>query len=351
MLKQVVVGIVSLVWSASVGAETLTVCQDGTCKYSSIQTAIDFSENGDVVLIKAGTYTITESLEVANKDITIRGEIDGDGNHLTIVIGGPCRHFTLRDSKDFTLKIDSVRLERGQGVGGTYSGDGGSVECVDSYIEFTRCFFFDNGAGTSGNGVGGAIRMNGGRVRLSECVFQSNDAYEGGAIAAFFPDQLHVTNCTFLNNRASFVGGGAVTVAGYIEIQFDQCTFDGNLGYANQGNAVLCRESYPGSVSLRNCTVVNTTDAFLGKVDVVTDFPLAEDLDGGACCVGDACITTTESDCLVVLAGEWGGATSVCVDQTCSGTVAECDPDINGDGEVNGVDLAYVLNAWGPCDE
>jgi hypothetical protein len=26
-----------------------------------------------------------------------------------------------------------------------------------------------------------------------------------------------------------------------------------------------------------------------------------------------------------------------------------CDADINGDGEVNGADMAFILSWWGPC--
>ena len=46
MLKHVIVGIVSLLWVASVGAETLTVCLDGSCDYTDIQSAVDASEDG-----------------------------------------------------------------------------------------------------------------------------------------------------------------------------------------------------------------------------------------------------------------------------------------------------------------
>ena len=70
----------------------------------------------------------------------------------------------------------------------------------------------------------------------------------------------------------------------------------------------------------------------------------AEECDGptdptGACCVDTTCSISTEADC----SGEWQGADTACDTDTCG---SDCVGDFNGDGVVDGVDLAILLAAW-----
>ena len=65
----------------------------------------------------------------------------------------------------------------------------------------------------------------------------------------------------------------------------------------------------------------------------------------GACCVASGCELLTQSACNN-LGGSWTDGGS------CDDCPTTCSADLNGDGTVDGQDLAAVLAAWGlPCDE
>lgn len=73
----------------------------------------------------------------------------------------------------------------------------------------------------------------------------------------------------------------------------------------------------------------------------------------GAACFGTFCLELTEAD--AAAAGvPWGGAGSTCVDANQNGVPDQCEAaatpgDVNGDGSVNGTDLAIMLGSWGTC--
>ena len=65
----------------------------------------------------------------------------------------------------------------------------------------------------------------------------------------------------------------------------------------------------------------------------------------GACCVASGCTINTETAC-TELGGSWTESGS------CDDCPTTCSADLNGDGTVDGQDLAALLAAWGlPCDE
>lgn len=65
----------------------------------------------------------------------------------------------------------------------------------------------------------------------------------------------------------------------------------------------------------------------------------------GACCVGGQCQQLAPSAC-AAQGGTYSGDGVSCQNVNCTGG---CDADINGDAQVNVVDLLAVINAWGSC--
>lgn len=80
----------ALLLAGSANAATLTVCLSG-CAYSSIQKAIDASNNGDTILVNSGTYY--ENVNV-NKRLKLRGignpvvDAGGSGSVITLAADG-----------------------------------------------------------------------------------------------------------------------------------------------------------------------------------------------------------------------------------------------------------------------
>ena len=68
----------------------------------------------------------------------------------------------------------------------------------------------------------------------------------------------------------------------------------------------------------------------------------------GVCCAPSGCMLMTEN-----LSGLCEGLGGTFLPQgSCDDCPTTCPADLNGDGEVDGQDLARVLAAWGlPCDE
>ena len=63
----------------------------------------------------------------------------------------------------------------------------------------------------------------------------------------------------------------------------------------------------------------------------------------GSCCISDNCFQLTSEICASA-GGTFGGVGSGCATDTCA---VECVADTNGDGTVDGTDLASILGSWG----
>lgn len=72
-----------LSFAAGAEARTLTVCPQG-CAYSDIQSAVDKAKDGDIVRLRAGTYTPMAYRDSDYGDLTLRGFVLLENRRLTI---------------------------------------------------------------------------------------------------------------------------------------------------------------------------------------------------------------------------------------------------------------------------
>lgn len=188
---------------------------------TSIQTAVDASVAGDLVLVDDGTYLLSSKINIT-KGITVQS-INGyslaivDGNHVT-----KCVEINHADAvlDGFTIQNGSNPSSFGGGVniknGGTVRNcfitenlarDGGGVAIDDAGL-LENCIITENAANennANSNGYGGGVRLlNGGTVR--NCLITGNVSYMYGGGLNIWNAGI-VENCVIANNSAPYGSG------------------------------------------------------------------------------------------------------------------------------------------------
>tara|TARA_X000001036_G_scaffold62735_4_gene53093 strand:+ start:7052 stop:8371 length:1320 start_codon:yes stop_codon:yes gene_type:complete len=282
-------------------------------KFATIQSAIDYSLNGDQIHIAPGHYS--ETLDTLGKSIQLIGVngaldtiIDAEGLGDAVIV--------MKNNEGVKTVITGLTLTGGAGhphpqwgtlLGGAIFGYYVSPTITDCIIEgneanysagiwlqeshsvlnnihfennhtnfdsnsgagalyawnstllVTNCSFVEN----SGVGGGGAVRCkaltSGGDSLFQNCTFTSNSTGSyGGAVTI---TQAHPTfeQCTFTNNTApSF--GGAVSISYNSQGTFRNCSFTGNTS-GNGGGAIRILE---GSLIIEKCNFSMNTAVFGG---------------------------------------------------------------------------------------
>ncbi|MCJ7778145.1 MAG: right-handed parallel beta-helix repeat-containing protein [Sedimentisphaerales bacterium] len=179
----------ALCWT-QVSAQTLYVPSG---EYSSIQSAIDDANNGDTIVVSAGTYQ--ENINFLGKAITVRSVDPNDPNMVAATI--------IDGSNPVDPNIGSVvTFNSGEGTNSVLSG-----------------FTIQNGSGqtdptvtwrlwTGNNGDGGGALCSGASPTITKNVFKNCRAeYGGGGIFCNNNASPIITDNTFLNNYAGVYGG------------------------------------------------------------------------------------------------------------------------------------------------
>jgi len=162
----------------AVAQQLIYVDDDDPADFKTIQAAIDDAKDGDVVVVKPGTYT-------------------GDGN---------------RDI-DFKGKAITVRSENGP--------ENCVIDCDGTESDPHRGFYFHNGEGvdsvvqgftiTNGYGqkeqfgdylwsFGGGIYCIGSGPSISNCIITGNSAIQGAGIFAWKNSSIKISNCSIKGN-------------------------------------------------------------------------------------------------------------------------------------------------------
>ncbi|QPN46133.1 DUF4347 domain-containing protein [Priestia aryabhattai] len=180
----------------------------------------------------------TASALLVTSNITINGDVDGDGRG-DIILSGDVNNNGVRDATE---------------ASGLQSNSGGVLTVRN--LDF-RDF--------SGNLAGGAIRANGGSITVEDSNFQNN----AGAVinsATTAGSTVVVRNTTIHDNSASIVGGTAmsslVRLGGANNHVLENVAIYNNTGtYSSTGTiaggAVIVLSNVGGSVNIVNSTIAN----------------------------------------------------------------------------------------------
>ena len=251
--------------------------------FATLNTALTKLTTGDVLQLKDGTLTLTETFTL-NKAVTVQGN-PNDRRAAVINVNStsekPYRGIYINTKyacvRDLTVSnaVISGGNEYGGGirVDGGYSavsncvitccrkevspGGGGAAlslqgqERIDG-VFYTRpteaydCEF----VGNHSESRGGAVFTNAGEDRVIKCVFSNNSAYVTGTMAASaggaaYGFEGQYIDCTFENNFASGDGGGlCISTSAPTLGRVERCTFRDNVtlsggsgfaGYAEKG--------------------------------------------------------------------------------------------------------------------
>ena len=229
-------------------------------QYPTIQSAIDDSNDGDIVIVSPGTYL--ENINFNGKNITLTSNNPDDSEIVAATIingGGEGSVVTFANGENSGAMLTGFTITGGRGTlfdEETVFGRealilGGGIYCIDTAPTIKNNVITGNSSESTGRsstieGWGGGIGCLGASPTIVHNIIKDNSAIIGGGvlIAVGFAS---VTNNIIYDNSASDAGGGVLAVMG----SFINNTIVNN--YAGSGGNVYL-VSYP---EFGPCTVVS----------------------------------------------------------------------------------------------
>jgi hypothetical protein len=248
----------ALVGPAPAGATTRLVTDPGDSNQpGQLRTLIDQAVPGDVIVIPAGTFTLTEaaggSLLVA-KTLTFQGA----GADRTILVGtGTSRVLDVGVAP--TVAVSGVTIRSGRER--TAGASGGGIRNFGT-LTLTSVLLAGNSAGGNGGGI-----HNEGTLTLSSVTLHDNTAETaGGGLVNGADGSVTLVNTTVSGNHAQ-LGGGLHSVGA---LGMNNVTIAGNQGSVGGGGLFS-----GGTTRLRNTIIAGNTggsgpDCFVAPATVLT---------------------------------------------------------------------------------
>jgi len=192
------------------------VCSAGTIYLNPgpgtpIQTAINNSNNGDVIIVQPGLYV--ENINMAGpagvpKAIPLQSTDPGDPAIVTTTIidgGGAGSVITCNSGEGPKTIISGFVITNGNANGG---GDyGGGMYNQLSSPTVSNCTFSSNTANDGGGGMGNVAFSS---PMVSDCTFIGNTVSGYGSGGGMYNEYSSptVSGCTFIGNTSTLQGGG-----------------------------------------------------------------------------------------------------------------------------------------------
>ncbi|KPJ50336.1 hypothetical protein AMJ40_03140, partial [candidate division TA06 bacterium DG_26] len=212
---------------------------------SSIQAGIDFSSEGDTILVYPETYY--ENINLGRKNIVLASlflttadtsyikstVIDGNSSGNVVVLGY---------QQDSTTVISGFTIQNGYGMSGC------GIDCLARNPTISHCIIRDNSGVRDGSG----IRCGGGSPIITHCTIIRNGLgatmYAAGIWCHSLSDPI-ISDCTIKENgNAQCLGGGIECL--YSNPSLTNLVVTGNAAY--EGGGILCYLSNP---TLTNVTI------------------------------------------------------------------------------------------------
>ena len=289
-------------------ADTITVCLDGSCDFTSPVAAVDAAVEGDTIVIAAGTYMLASPLSLYGKNLMIRGAVDASGRPTTVL-----------DGQNATYHVNALHLTAATVIENLVLTNGRSTQNGAIYMFGCQGTTIRN-CSVRGN-QRGAIGLNSSSVTMIGCEIIDNAAGPGtsGGGGIYVAGTISLIDCLVSGNAASFSGGGIYVPSGSV---------------VNLTRTRVCGNSAPNSAQIGQ-----------SPSGIVNDL-------GGACVMSSCASCPTPPPCPADLNDDHAvNAVDLATVLAAWGPCGKsCPADINGDGVVSAVDIATVLDAWGACN-
>jgi hypothetical protein len=214
-------------------ATILTVKQDGTGNYTTIQSAINAASTGDTVLVWPGIYY--ENINYNSKRITVAS--------LNLTTGDP-------------VYINSTIID------GNSNGSCVMIDFVAAPAASLVGFSIINGSGHSTYNIGGGIYVYEAHITIRNCVIKHCSAWSGGGIAGLIYSTIYLSGTRIYNNKAMHNGGG-IAIGGETTIVFDPVNLNSVfLNHGTMGCDISKGLSPPLHIILDTATVLNPANYF-----------------------------------------------------------------------------------------
>jgi hypothetical protein len=189
--------------------------------FATIQAALDGAAEGDVVIVRDGTYTGAgnKNLDFNGKAIYLRSE--HGPQTCTIDCQSDGRGFFFHSGETSSSVVDGFHI-----TNGLVTSDAGAIYCYASSPEITNCIITGNSA-TGTWSDGGGIFCDTASPVISNCVITGNFAeFDGGGIHCYYESAPTITNCILTGNHAGQYGGGVSSWNAWPTVA--NCTVSGN---------------------------------------------------------------------------------------------------------------------------
>ncbi len=238
-------------------AEIIIVDSEWPYDFNNIQAAIDYSSNGDFILVLPGRYTGpgNRDIDFLGKSVTVRS-IDPTDPYIVVETIIDCndlgRGFIFTSGEDGNSVLDGLTITNGN------KREGGAIYCHDSSPTITNCTITGNSGGMGGGGIYCSYNSN---PVVTNCTITNNSADEGGGICCSYSNPV-INNCDITGNSSVGWGGGIhCTEETSSPTIITNCTIAGNSGYMGGG---IFYVGDGGSLVITDCIIAGNSAVYGG---------------------------------------------------------------------------------------
>ncbi len=224
--------------------------QNGTWDYpfETIQDAVDYASDGDVIVIAQGTYRGpgNRDIDCDGMAITIQSQDPNDPDIIDNTIidceeQGRAFSLSERESGDVIIQGLTIINGNAEAGGAIYCNDGASLILRDCVIRDCEARY-----------NGGAIICYYGRVRMERCDIEECFASFGGGLYCS-QSEVFLRHCQISDNEAYSRGGG-IHLGGGCQFEVTGCTLNGNHA-DDRGGGISCTNNRPDLSTLTQCVL------------------------------------------------------------------------------------------------